>query len=57
MVAVLVGMLVQISDDGWYAPTNLSLLYTASIFILAGILHPQVRSNIFGFGSKLENIA
>ena len=41
MVAVLIGMLVQVADDGWTAPTTLSLIYTASIFIVAGILHPQ----------------
>ena len=52
MVAVLIGMLVQVADDGWTAPTTLSLIYTASIFIVAGILHPQVI--VFYLANRLE---
>ena len=42
MVAVLIGMLIQIVDDGWSAPTSLSLIFVASVFTFAGFLHPQV---------------
>ena len=41
MIAVLIGMLISVSDDGLLAPTTLSLIFVASSFILAGILHPQ----------------
>ena len=42
MMAVLVGLLVQIGDDGATSPTALSLFFVAGSFILAGFLHPQV---------------
>ena len=42
MMAVLIGLLVQIGDDGWTSPTALSLFFVAFSFIFAGILHPQV---------------
>ena len=41
MVAVYIGMLVQIVDDSPLAPTSLSLFLVAGTFILAGFLHPQ----------------
>ena len=41
MMAVLVGMFVQFAEDGWLAPTTLSFMFVAGVFILAGILHPQ----------------
>ena len=43
MMAVLVGMLIQVTEDGILAPTTLTLLFITSVFILAAILHPQVR--------------
>lgn len=41
MMAVLIGILIQVADDGWLAPTSLSLIVVAGTFILAGFLHPQ----------------
>ena len=41
MMAVLVGLLVQMTDDGVTSPTSLSLFFVAGAFILAGFLHPQ----------------
>ena len=41
MMAVLVGLILQIGEDGLLAPTTLSLLFVAGSFVLAGILHPQ----------------
>ena len=41
MMAVLVGLILQIGEDGLLAPTTLSLLFVAGSFVLAGILLPQ----------------
>jgi chitin synthase len=41
MMAVLIGMLVQVAEDGWLAPSTLSLLFVTFVFVLAGFLHPQ----------------
>ena len=41
MMAVMVGILLQIQEDGILAPTTLLLLLIAGSFILAAILHPQ----------------
>ena len=41
MMAVLIGMLVQVAEDGWLAPSTLSLLFVTFTFVLAGLLHPQ----------------
>ncbi len=41
MMAVMVGILLQINEDGVFAPTTLALLFLAASFILAGIIHPQ----------------
>ena len=41
MMAVLVGLILQVTEDGPLAPTTLSLAFVAGSFILAGILHPQ----------------
>ena len=41
MMAVLVGMFVQFAEDGLLAPTTLSFIFVAGVFVLAGILHPQ----------------
>ena len=41
MMAVLVGLCLQLGEDGPLAPTSLSLMFVAGTFILAGILHPQ----------------
>jgi len=42
MMAVLIGMLIQVAEDGWLAPSTLSLFFVVFVFILAGVLHPQV---------------
>ena len=41
MMAVLVGLALQLGEDGPLAPTSLSLMFVAGSFVLAGILHPQ----------------
>jgi len=41
MMGVLIGMIIQFTEDGWLAPTTLSFLFVATVFILAGFLHPQ----------------
>jgi chitin synthase len=41
MMAVLVGLALQMGEDGLLAPTSLSLIFVAGSFVLAGILHPQ----------------
>jgi chitin synthase len=45
MMAVLIGMLIQVVDDGWLAPSTLSLLFVTFTFVLAGFLHPQELVN------------
>lgn len=41
MMAVLVGLALQLGEDGPLAPTSLSLMFVAGTFVLAGFLHPQ----------------
>jgi chitin synthase len=41
MMAVLIGILIQIVEDGWFAPTTLSLLFVTFCFVFAAVLHPQ----------------
>lgn len=41
MMAVLIGIFMQISDDGWLAPSSLFLLIMAGQFVITAILHPQ----------------
>lgn len=41
MMAVLVGMLMQISEDGFLAPSTIFLFIVAGEIIVAGIVHPQ----------------
>lgn len=40
MVAVVVAIILQISDDGLLAPSSLFLIIIASSFLIAGIIHP-----------------
>ncbi|CAL8111798.1 unnamed protein product [Orchesella dallaii] len=40
MVAVVVAMVLQISQDGLVAPSSLFLIIIAASFIIAGIVHP-----------------
>ena len=41
MVVILVGIVIHIFTDGWFTPGSISFTATASIFVLAAILHPQ----------------
>ena len=41
LISVLVGMLLQLFEEGWLAPTNLSLLFIIACFVIAGVMHPQ----------------
>ncbi|CAG9817347.1 unnamed protein product [Phaedon cochleariae] len=41
MMTVLIGIVIQVEDDGWLAPSSLFLIITALIFIIAAFMHPQ----------------
>lgn len=41
MMAVLIGIFMQVSADGWLAPSSLFLIIMASQFIITALLHPQ----------------
>lgn len=41
MMAVLVGILIQIQEDGPLAPSTLFLFIVAGEIIVAGLMHPQ----------------
>lgn len=41
MMAVLVGIMLQIKNDGPLAPSSVFLFVVAGEMILAGLLHPQ----------------
>ncbi|CAH0556147.1 unnamed protein product [Brassicogethes aeneus] len=41
MMAVLVGVLLQIKDDGWFAPSTLFFFMMAGEFIVTALLHPS----------------
>lgn len=41
MMAVLIGVFMQINDDGWLAPSSLFLICMAGQFVITAILHPQ----------------
>ena len=41
MMAVLVAIVLELSEDGWLSPSGIFLLMTAASFIIAAILHPQ----------------
>ncbi|XP_074100057.1 chitin synthase chs-2 isoform X3 [Cotesia typhae] len=41
MIVVLVGIMLQIADDGWLAPSTILFLVVAGQLIIAGLLHPQ----------------
>lgn len=44
MVIVLVGIMLQIAEDGWLAPSSLLFFVVAGQLIVAGLLHPQEAS-------------
>ncbi|XP_032669595.1 chitin synthase chs-2-like [Odontomachus brunneus] len=41
MIIVLVGIMLQIAEDGWLAPSSLLFFIVAIQLIVAGLLHPQ----------------
>ena len=41
MMAVMVGIILQLSEDGLASPSGIFLIMTAATFIIAAILHPQ----------------
>jgi len=41
MIIVLVGIMMQIAEDGWLAPSSLLFFVVASQMVVAGLLHPQ----------------
>ncbi|XP_041976405.1 chitin synthase chs-2-like [Aricia agestis] len=41
MMMVIVGIALQIVEDGWMAPTSMFFLATMMIFITSAMLHPQ----------------
>ena len=43
---VLVGVIIQIADEPC-SPNALFFYFVAGSFVLAGLLHPQVSTNVF----------
>ncbi|XP_012283627.1 uncharacterized protein LOC105701456 isoform X1 [Orussus abietinus] len=41
MVAVITGIALNISEDGWLSPASLFLMLITAQLVIAGILHPQ----------------
>ncbi|XP_015109350.1 chitin synthase chs-2 [Diachasma alloeum] len=41
MVVVLVGIMIQITEDGWVAPSTILFCVVAIQLVVAGLLHPQ----------------
>ncbi|XP_012535392.1 chitin synthase chs-2 [Monomorium pharaonis] len=41
MIVVLVGIMLQIAEDGWLAPSSLLFFIVACQMTIAGLLHPQ----------------
>jgi chitin synthase len=41
MIAVLVGIMMQISQDGWLAPSSLFFFVVSGQLIITGLLHPR----------------
>lgn len=40
-MAVLVGLGLQIMEDGWFAPSSLFLFIVAGELLIAALIHPQ----------------
>ncbi|XP_011874477.1 PREDICTED: uncharacterized protein LOC105565685 isoform X2 [Vollenhovia emeryi] len=47
MVIVLVGIMLQIAEDGWLAPSSLLFFIVACQMTVAGLLHPQEATCLF----------
>lgn len=41
MMVVMVGIVLQIMEDGWLAPSSMFTVATFSIFFITAALHPQ----------------
>lgn len=41
MIVVLMGIMLQIAEDGWLAPSSLLFFIVAIQLTVAGLLHPQ----------------
>ncbi|XP_014204894.1 uncharacterized protein LOC106636864 [Copidosoma floridanum] len=41
MIVVLVGIMIQISEDGWLAPTTVLFLAVIFEFLITALMHPQ----------------
>ena len=41
MMAVVIGIFLQIAEDGWYNPNSLLFIILIGSFVLAAVLHPQ----------------
>ncbi|XP_034938780.1 chitin synthase chs-2-like [Chelonus insularis] len=44
MIIVLVGIMIQIAEDGWLAPSTILFLIVVGQLVIAGLLHPQELS-------------
>lgn len=47
MMAVMIGIIVQIMDDGILSPTSLFFIFVAGQIVITGLLHPQEVSALF----------
>ncbi|KAG7202391.1 hypothetical protein KM043_018708 [Ampulex compressa] len=47
MIIVLVGIMLQIAQDGWLAPSTLLFFIVAGQLIAAGLMHPQEWACLF----------
>lgn len=41
MMMVIVGIALQVVEDGWFAPSSIFLIATFGIFFITAALHPQ----------------
>lgn len=41
MIVVLVGIMIQITEDGWVAPSTILFFVVGGQLVVAGLLHPQ----------------
>jgi len=41
MMAVLVGTILELAEEGWLSPSGIFLIMTAASFIISAIVHPQ----------------
>lgn len=41
MLMVIVGIALQIVEDGWFAPSSMFFVLTIAVFFITAALHPQ----------------